>query len=128
MIDNKTLILSEFESLKGQFVITEMNQVQRLVAIGEDQMDYYWILYDGRCFIWQSCVGGVIQLKGKIDGIDYQRLVRTAKLNHLDQPTLWGSQGETSDLTIALNVAHKFELEKPAPGHKFLTPICWDLN
>ena len=128
MTDNKTLILSEFESIKGQFVITEFNQVQRLVAVGQDEMDYYWILYDGRRFVWHSCVGRVIPLKGKIDEAHYQYLVRTAKLNHFDQPTLWGRKHDSTDQIISFNETHKLEREKLEPGHEFLTPICWELS
>ena len=36
-------ILEEFESLKGQFVITSGQDIERLVAIGEDDEDYYWV-------------------------------------------------------------------------------------
>ena len=44
MSDNKTLILEEFESLKGQFVISGDWRVKRLLGVVEDDMDYYWLL------------------------------------------------------------------------------------
>ena len=40
MTDNKTLILNQFEENRGQFVILH-NNVVRLVAIAEDDTDYY---------------------------------------------------------------------------------------
>ena len=85
MIDNKTLILAEFDELKGQFVIPDSWKVERLVAIAEDDMDYYWITYDGRKLKWHTCVGGVVQLKGKLDDTDYDEFERLADLNHYDR-------------------------------------------
>ena len=35
MEDNLKIILEEFEKLKGQFVITDLWTIERLVAIGE---------------------------------------------------------------------------------------------
>jgi len=55
MKDNKEKILEEFKQLKGQFVIVSFNNIERLVAIGEDDEDYYWITYDGKEFKWTSC-------------------------------------------------------------------------
>ena len=46
MTDNKKIILEEFESLKGQLVIAGDWKVKRLVAVVEDDMDYYWLFYD----------------------------------------------------------------------------------
>lgn len=88
MTDNLTLIKAEFEKLKGQFVITDSWKVERLVAIGEDQLDYYWITYDGRRLYWHTCVGRVVPLKGHLREKDYNEFVRLAKLNHFDQATL----------------------------------------
>lgn len=125
MCDNKTLILKEFEDLKGQFVIRDFNRVSRLVSVGQDDMDYYWILYDGRKITWQTCVGRIIALKGKIDEADYDSLVRIAKLNDYDQPGLWGSENDPKILQF--NAEHKLEIETPPDGHEFLVEFCWDL-
>ena len=62
MKDNKTLILEEFEQYKGQFIIMS-NEVVRLISVGYDNDDYYWITYNGRTTTWHSCVGGFIVLK-----------------------------------------------------------------
>lgn len=128
MEDNKTLILREFEQLKGQFVITEDWDIQRLVAIGEDDMDYYWVTYDGRKFHWHTCVGGLMPLKGYLRDADYDKLVRRAKLNHYDQKTLWGNKG--TDIIEQFNIEHKNELMKLEGStiDKLLTEVCWDLN
>ena len=116
MTDNKTLILAEFEKLKGQFVITDSWTIERLVSIGDDGEDWYYVTFDGRDFKWNSCVGRVIPLKGHLLDSDYNNLVRIAKLNHLDQ----------TDNTTFLESIEKYisKLE----NDKFLTEICWDLN
>lgn len=125
MTDNKTLILSKFEELKGQFVITDSWEVERLVAVGEDEMDYYWITYDGRRFKWNTCVGRVIPLKGYLRDQDYAEFVRLAKLNHFDQVTIWGN-GNPEEAKL-FNQNHIAELLQLPEGHKFLTPVCLDL-
>ena len=42
---SKESILEEFEQYKGQFVITDSWNVQRLIAVGSDELDYYWIYW-----------------------------------------------------------------------------------
>ena len=85
MDTNLKRILNEFDELKGQFVITILNTVQRLVAIAEDDMDYYYITYDGRKLYWNTCVGSIIPLKGKIDDKHYNEFERIASLNDYDR-------------------------------------------
>lgn len=85
MDDNLKKILKEFDKLKGQFVINIMMKVQRLVAVAEDEMDYYYITYDGRKLFWNTCVGRIIPLKGKIDKKHYDELERMASLNDYDR-------------------------------------------
>lgn len=82
---NLPKILEEFENLKGQFVITASWEIERLVGIGDDGEDWYYLTYNGRKLKWNTCVGRIIQLKGKLDDKDYNELIRTAKLNHYDQ-------------------------------------------
>lgn len=126
MEDNKTLILREFEELKGQFVINASWDIERLVAVGEDDMDYYWITYDGRKFKWNTCVGRVMPLKGHLRDEDYKELVRLATLNHFDQATVWGNR--TPEESEQFNRQHKNELLQLGENDKFLTDICWELN
>jgi hypothetical protein len=126
MEDNKTLILREFEKLKGQFVITASWEIERLVAVGEDDMDYYWVTYDGRKFTWNTCVGRLMPLKGHLQTKDYNELVRLARLNHYDQVTLWGR--ETSEEAEQLCRHHKNELMKTLTDEHFLTDLCWELT
>lgn len=123
---NLKLILDQFELSKGTFIITGMDKVERLVAIGDDEMDWYWVTYNGRKFTWHSCVGGFVQLKNKIDEKDYNEFIRLAKLNHYDQPGLWGNKGDIQ--VIDYNIIHKQDMSKLPDNHKFLTEICWDLN
>jgi len=82
---NLKLILEQFEQLKGQFVITDGWKIERLVGIGDDKEDWYYLTYDGRKLTWNTCVGRIMPLKGKIDDKDYNEFIRSAKLNHYDQ-------------------------------------------
>ena len=84
-MSNKEIILKEFEELKGQFVITTEWKLERLVAIAEDEHDYYYVTYNGRGLKFNTCVGGLIRLKGYIMDKDYNELERTADLNHHDR-------------------------------------------
>jgi hypothetical protein len=126
MTDNKTLILAEFEKLKGQFVINASWEIERLVAVGEDEWDYYWITYDGRKLKWNTCVGGLMPLKGHLRDKDYAELVRLAKLNHFDQATVWGNRNPEE--AQAFNQNHIAELLQLPPDHMFLTQVCLELN
>lgn len=125
MTDNLTLIKAEFEKLKGQFVITSSWKIERLIAIGEDENDYYYITYNGRELTWNTCVGRLMPLKGHLQDRDYNELVRLAKLNHYDQATLWSNKDPEKFEKAAQEF--KRSLETLEEGHRFLTPVCWDL-
>lgn len=126
MTDTKTLIISEFEKLKGQFVITASWKIERLIAVGEDEQDYYWITYNGRTLTWNTCVGRIMPLKGQLLDQDYAELIRLAKLNHYDQATLWGNN-EPEKYQAAVD-SHLETLLALPDDHKFLTQVCLDLN
>ena len=115
-------VKQEFESLKGQFVITQSHKIERLVAIGEDEHDLYYITYDGRKLTWNTCVGRLMPLKGYLRDKDYNEIVRLATLNHFDQETCWG-QGDKSE-------QHKIDVEKDniRGTDKFISDLRWDLN
>lgn len=81
----KERILKDFDKIKGQFIITLDWKVERLVGIGEDKYDYFYITYNGRNLTQHSCVGKMVQLKGKLDDVDYNELERIADLNHYDR-------------------------------------------
>ena len=119
-------ILEEFESLKGQFVITSGQDIERLVAIGEDDEDYYYVTYNGRKLTFSSCVGRIMPLKGYLRDEDYLELRRLARLNHFDQVDLWGSK--SSEETKEFNEKHKAEMMALKEPDKFLTEVCWELN
>lgn len=125
-MENLKLILDQFERLKGQFVITESWKIERLVAVGEDDHDYYWVTYDGRKLNWSTCVGRVIELKGKLNDSDYESFVRTARLNHFDQSSLWGNR--QPEVFENFCKEHRSSLEELSEGDRLLTPIHWDLN
>lgn len=122
MEDNLRKILDKFENLKGQFVITQLNQIERLIAIGDDSEDWYYITYNGRELHWSSCVGRIMPLKGYLREEDYNELVRLAKLNHFDQLYISSGKGQTFFDEIDQKIAGYDE------KHSFLTEFCWDLN
>lgn len=126
MDSNLKLILEEFEVLKDQFVITQSHRIERLIAIGSDEMDYYWVTYDGRKLTWNTCVGGLVPLKGYLREKDYSNLIRSAKLNHGDQTSLWFKKENETSAEARKN--HKDKLTLFKGEDKFLTDICWDLN
>jgi len=128
MTDNKTLILNQFEENRGQFIIMN-NSVVRFVAIAEDDMDYYYVVYDGRKIYWHSCVGSYVVLKNKIDDKDYNEFIRLAKLNHWDQLDYHSPRTEKEkQQRLEFSTAHKKELEKEEGENRYLTPFCWELN
>lgn len=112
MESNLKRILQEFENLKGQLVING-TEVMRYIAVGTDEEDYYYVLYDGRKVIWSTCVGKLISLKGKIDESDYNTLVRLAKLNHSDQ---FEDDNRRNAMISILG-----------SNDKYLTPIHWEI-
>jgi hypothetical protein len=120
-MDNKTLMLQEFEELKGQFVITSSWKIERLVAIGEDEHDYYYVTYNGRKLKWNTGVGRLMKLKGKLDDKDYNELVRIAKLNHFDQITIWGNKEPEKFKTLQAN--HIRDLLTLEEGDHLLTEL-----
>jgi hypothetical protein len=127
MTDNKTLILNQFEENRGQFVIMH-NEVVRLVAIAQDEDDYYYVCYDGRKIIWHSCVGSYTVLKNKIDEKDYNEMIRLAKINHFDQDDFLMPSEEDKSQQKYYAKKHKQEMEKEEGYNKYLTPFCWELN
>jgi hypothetical protein len=128
MDSNLTLILKEFEELKGQFVINH-NVVERFIGIGSDDDDYYYITYNGRETKWNTCVGGIVPLKGKIDDKHYNEFIRLAKINHFDQPNLWIPRtDEDKKKMLESSILHKNEISKVNGTDKYLTDIYWDLN
>ena len=126
MEDNLTLIKAEFEKLKGQFVITSSWEIERLIAIGEDEWDYYYITYNGRKLQWNTCVGKLVPLKGYLRDRDYNEFIRLAELNHFDQASIWGNKEPEKAKELA--EAHVKELLTLPEDHKFLTEVYMDLN
>lgn len=121
-------ILEEFNTYKGQFVLTQSHRLERFVGIGSDDMDYYYITYDGRKLTWNTCVGKLIKLKGKLDDKDYNEFVRLARINHWDQSDLYMPKEENRQAILDFNQSHKAESVKLTGDDKHLTEICWDIN
>lgn len=123
MTDNKKIILEEFESLKGQLVIAGDWKVKRLIAVVEDDMDYYWLFYDGRKFSLDSCLCRVVPLKGRIADKDYNEFVRIAYLNHWDIVSYGKDDCELHKEEIILDL-----LKDQENKNSLLTEMCWELN
>jgi hypothetical protein len=121
---NLIQIINEFDKLKGQFVITASHMIERLVAIGDDGEDYYYITYTGREFKWYSCVGRVMPLKGYLIDEDYNELVRLANLNHYDKLNWEMFIKAFESYTISLSPNHKFHTEFYFELEKINTTIC----
>lgn len=127
MPDNKKIILNEFESLKGQFVIAGDWKVKRLVGVVGDDMGYYLLFYDGREFSLDTCLCRIVPLKRKIADRDYDEFVRIAYLNHLDIVSYEKDDSynfcELHKEEIVLNL-----LKDQEHKNSLLTEICWELN
>lgn len=121
-MDNLTSILNEFEKLKGQFVICHY-EVMQLIAISEDNIDYYYALYDGRKIRLHSCVGSITQLKDKIDKSDYDEMVRVAKLNFFSSSECFIYRSKEVNPS-----QHIEDLTKKYQGTcEFITEIHWQI-
>lgn len=121
MDKNLIIILKIFEELKGQFVLNHSYKSVRLVAIGKDEWDYYYITYDGRKLQWESILIGLIPLKGKLDESDYDTIVRSSELNHYDR--LICNQSESSEYTLSGYISDlKSEIKLP---NELLTEIIF---
>jgi hypothetical protein len=121
---NLEIFTNEYETLKGQFVLVD-NQTFRFIGIGEDDMDYYYVLYDGRTLRLTTCLQRLTPLKGFILEDHYNEMVRIAKLNHYDQLTLWGSK---DDSLSEFNEKHKEELTNGWNDTKFILGPHWELK
>ena len=122
MEDNLTIIKREFEQLKGQLVITQSWTIERLIAISTDDEDYYYVTYNGKKLTFNSCVGRVIQLKGKIADDDYNSLFSIAKLNDVDYT--YKNKKERREYREDITQCFSFD----NGSEKLLTEIYWKLN
>jgi len=122
---NREIFIEQFEKHKGQMVITNSNDVQRLIAIGTDQYDYYYVCYDGNQVTWFSHVGSYVPLKGKIDDKHYDRITYIAKINHPDQPECQLYAKEDLD---KVNKRAIERLNTAGESHEFITEVCLDIN
>lgn len=130
MYGNLDLILKEFEELKGQFILNNVWVVERLIAIGADDYDYYYVTYDGRKLTWYNSNSRITQLKNKIDDNSYNELVKIGKLNHYDQPTLHNTTNiERQKEVIEFNKKHIEEITKCYKSdNRYITDLCWNIN
>lgn len=124
MDTNLEIFQEIFDNLKGELVICDFS-VYRLIAMVEDEYDYYYLLFDGKELYLFSCLINLIRLKNQIDDEDYSEMTRLVKLNHPDQP---GFHGITEELTT-LNEEFKKEIISSLRNDvKFIVGPYWELN
>ncbi len=119
MNGNLEVILEQFEKLKGQFIITESNRIERLIGIGTDEKQIYYITYGGKKAIWNPFNSKIIPLKGFLRDDDYKYFVENAKTQHFDQ---------IKNTMIPISEEHRNNVTKLSSPSRFLTEICWELN
>jgi hypothetical protein len=121
--NNLNQILEEFENYKGQLVLISYNKIERLISIGDDTEDYYYVTWNGKKMetTWNSCVGPIMPLKGYLRDKDYNELVRIAKLNHLDQI-------QTDPEQVEKLRSHLLWFGENSNPHTLRTDPCWDLH
>lgn len=120
---NKERILEKFEKHKGEIILSFF-QCFRLIGVGQDEMDYYWIYFDGSKLIWDSCVGGFMVLKGKIDDKDYEEMKRLCEFNHYDFVVKKANSDKYTFEELEKELFKDYDNDR----NELLTKICWDLN
>ena len=67
----KIRLLEEMKAMYNHICIVADSDLVRLIGLGEDDSDYYWIgLSIGGKRRWYSCVGPCESLKGKLERYD----------------------------------------------------------
>lgn len=72
------------ENYKGQIVLSYLEVYRLTGEIHDDGEDYYWgyeTLDSENPFIWSSCVGGFIPLKGRLTEEEYNSVERIFEMN-----------------------------------------------
>ena len=124
MESNLKKFIAEFEKLKGQHVMVDWQwNVERLIAIGGDDMDWYYVTFNGRDIHWNTCVGRIMPLKGFLRDEDYEHILNIARLNDYDQLVL-KNDGNIDKFLEAV----KDDIAKLDGNHVFMTELCWELN
>lgn len=111
------LLKKECEELQGQFVLTIENKVTRLVGLGTDSEDIYYLLYNGKELSWMSVVCGVVPLKKYLPEGYYRRMVQIARRN---EDFVFFEGSELVDYTKSL--------EKLYESESFIVPINLTVN
>ncbi len=129
MTNTEREIREEFEECKGQIVLMH-GKTARLVAIGEDGHDFYWITFDGHKVHWTSCLIAFIRLKGRIDDKDYANLVRDCEYNDWDQSHHMFSldQPMTTEHLHLIEEKRKALMKAGTGTNDRYLAIHWDIN
>lgn len=127
MTNTEREIREEFEECKGQIVLMH-GKVARLVAIGDDGHDFYWITFDGHNVDWTSCLIAFIRLKDRIDDKDYEKLTRECEFNHWDQPLhMFNLDQPMTTEQLHLIEKKRKAMMKAGENDRYLA-IHWDIN
>lgn len=118
-------MISEYTKYRGQFVIVKhpirLNEytIQRFMGIVESHIDAYYLLFDGFDIHLLTGVETLIPLKGRIDELHYNRLLRNARLNHLDY--IYEPDEFQEMMEIQLR-------EYKSRGYNLITELVWTVN
>ena len=123
MENNLNIFQQVFDNLKGELVICDF-KVYRLIGIVEDEIDYYYCLFDGEDLYFYSCLIDLIKLKDQIEDEDYQKLISSVKLNHPDL----SNDNTTEELLELINEFKKEIISSINEDKKFIVGPYWELN
>ncbi len=114
----------EASKLLGQFVIYGTYKIGRFIGIvytdSPEDSDLYYVIFDGKKVIFDTCLSGIYPLKGCIQERAYEDMIRTAKLNHYDQEGCMSSPLPRDQFKAEV-------IGKLTKYDHWITPIVWDL-
>lgn len=119
-------LIKEYEELKGQHILTH-GRVYRFIAIISGD-DYYYVLWDGRNFKYETVLSRVTPLKGYILDDHYEKeYIKIAQLNHYDQI---GAKPEVIKKFYEYieQIWRPLDININKEKHLLIAGPCWDLN
>lgn len=121
-----------FKAHRGQHMITPNMTIERLVALGTDETDYYWVFFNGRKLSYIDVSSDIIEIKDQLYKRTYKSIIRNAEYDHLDQPKAFNNKikrdNEITQTMKEFNEKFKKDIESLKSPIRYITNICWDLN
>ena len=118
-----------FNEHKGELFISPDLQLVRLIGIAESKIDYlYILLYNNGILFYYGVLGGLIELKNKIDRQDYNRIVQSYKLNEHIYPESFESNESDKHLEYRKKILDEINNRVKTGQIKLLTEIYFDLH